>query len=47
MDPLAPLGRNEECGCGSGAKYKRCLGNHRPGSQPSAPLSPDWEHNVF
>jgi SEC-C motif len=35
VDPLAPLGRNEECWCGSGAKYKRCHGDHRPGSQPA------------
>ncbi|WP_370500210.1 SEC-C domain-containing protein [Mycolicibacterium sp. jd] len=47
MDPLAPLGRNEECWCGSGVKYKRCHGNHRPGSQPGAPLPPDLEGSVF
>ncbi|UXA15825.1 SEC-C domain-containing protein (plasmid) [Mycobacterium sp. SMC-8] len=47
MDPLAPLGRNEMCWCGSGVKYKRCHGNHRPGSQPGAPLPPDLEGSVF
>lgn len=47
MDPLAPLGRNEECWCGSGAKYKRCHGDHHPGSLPGAPLPPDREGSVF
>ena len=47
VDPLAPLGRNEVCWCGSGVKYKRCHGNHRPGSQPGAPLPPDLEGSVF
>lgn len=47
MDLLAPLGRNEECWCGSGAKYKRCHGDHHPGSQPGAPLPPDREGRVF
>lgn len=28
-------------------KYKRCHGNHRPGSQPGAPLPPDGEGSVF
>lgn len=47
MDPLAPLGRNEECWCGSGVKYKRCHGNHRPASQPGATLPPDREDSLF
>lgn len=47
MDLLAPLGRNEVCWCGSGVKYKRCHGDHRPGSQPGAPLPPDREGSVF
>jgi hypothetical protein len=47
VDPLAPLGRNEECWCGSGVKYKRCHGDHRPASQPGAPLPPDREGSVF
>jgi len=41
MDPLAPLGRNEPCWCGSALKYKRCHGNHRPASQPGDPVPPD------
>ncbi len=47
MDPLAPLGRNEMCWCGSGVKYKRCHGDHRPASQPGAPLPPDRGGSVF
>ncbi|WP_418888473.1 SEC-C metal-binding domain-containing protein [Mycolicibacterium neoaurum] len=47
VDPLAPLGRNEVCWCGSGVKYKRCHGNHRPGSQSGAPLHPTWRAACF
>jgi hypothetical protein len=47
VGPLAPLGRNEECWCGSGVKYKRCHGDHRPASQPGAPLPPDRKGSVF
>jgi hypothetical protein len=47
VDPLAPLGRNEQCWCGSGVKYKRCHGNHRPASQPGAPVPPDREGSIF
>ena len=41
MDPLAPLGRNETCWCGSGQKYKVCHGDKRPASAPGAPMPPD------
>jgi hypothetical protein len=47
VDPLASLGPNEHCWCGSGAKYKRCHGNHRPASQPGAPLPSDPQGSTF
>lgn len=47
MDPLSPLGRNEDCWCGSGRKYKRCHGNHRPASQPGAPVPEDPEDGTY
>lgn len=47
MDPLSPLGRNEDCWCGSGRKYKRCHGNHRPASQPGAPVPEDPDDGTY
>lgn len=41
MDPLADLGRNEPCWCGSQRKYKFCHGNKRPASAPGAALPTD------
>ncbi|MFY0408710.1 SEC-C domain-containing protein [Solicola sp. PLA-1-18] len=42
MDPLAELGRNDRCWCGSHLKYKHCHGDKRPASVAGAPLPPDW-----
>jgi hypothetical protein len=47
VNPLAPLGRNENCWCGSRKKYKNCHGNHRPGSLPGTPLPPDTPGGLF
>jgi hypothetical protein len=47
MDPLAPLSRSEPCWCGSALKYKRCHGDHRPASQPGAPVPQDREGSRY
>lgn len=47
MDPLSKLGRNERCWCGSGLKYKKCHGDHHPGSLPGAPVPPDPDDGVY
>lgn len=47
MDPLGPLSRNELCWCGSARKYKRCHGDHRPASQPGAPIPQDSEGSRY
>jgi hypothetical protein len=47
MDPLDTLNRNEWCWCGSGSKYKRCHGDHRPGSAPGAPLPDDPRGSTY
>lgn len=47
MDPLSTLGRNERCWCGSGLKYKNCHGDHRPASQPGAPMPPDPDDGKY
>ncbi len=47
MDPLAPLGRNDPCWCGSGRKHKRCHGNHHPASQPGAPVPSDPDDGFY
>lgn len=47
MDLLEPLGRNEPCWCGSGRKYKRCHGDHRPASLPGAPIPQDRDGSRY
>src|SRR4051794_25468862 len=47
MDPLAPIGRNETCWCGSELKYKYCHGDKRPPSRPGAPVPADKPGSRF
>jgi len=45
-DPLRPLGRNDECWCGTGQKYKRCHGAG-PASVPGAAVPEDDEDSYW
>lgn len=48
MDPLAPLGRQEQCWCGSQKTYRVCHKRWtRPQSQVGAPIPPDRDDVVF
>lgn len=42
IDPLAALGRNDPCWCGSDRAYKHCHGRG-PASTPGAPVPPDTD----